>query len=57
MPKFNPNNEDHAKISALARLVADETATIVAVDDYFNELNQLCAAVLETVADDTEGSV
>ena len=40
MPEYDPNNEDHRKISALTRLVSMHAAGIVDSDDYVQDPNR-----------------
>ena len=40
MPRFDPKNEDHTNIWALARLISEEAAKIVGDDDYLQDPNK-----------------
>ena len=40
MPEYDPNNEDHRKISALTRIVSMHAAEIVDSDDYIQDPNR-----------------
>ena len=40
MPGFDPQNEDHARLAALSRQVAEEAARIVAEDEYLRNPNR-----------------
>jgi hypothetical protein len=44
LPAYDPANEDHCRIAALARQVADDAAVIVAADEYLGDPNRALTA-------------